>query len=285
MVCLAGACIKHTESMEANNVLTSWLSVTKVKKKMIEMGCVGLLDESWNRPGDTHPISDCIKHSPTPYHGAKRWILCNDLFGTTRETELSDEQKKQLHCSLEANTVWKIRRHGGQESIHSSHCTNKVKCQAGTKHLICDSCETLKTTRSLLKAINITYADDNNIKYIAKVFMTRDQFQVVLRKFEEIQILQKFLEKATAEGDKEFWTTVGTYGKAGLFKNKEVVKGMMMAVGVRAERDSKGKSMRGRRINIYLDNFLTTLASISTRALKLFNNNFSGGSARSMRQI
>lgn len=153
---------------------------------------------------------------------------------------------------------------------------------AGTENPICHQCEELKKDRSLIRAINTNYATDEKIKYIPKVLMTGDNFQAVLMRFGELQILQKSLEKSTAEGDEAFWRAIGAYGKAGLFKDREVVRGMLMAVGVRAERESNGKMLRGRRIDIYLDNFLTTLASISPRALKLFNDNFAGRSSRSM---
>lgn len=269
--------------MEGNKVLSSWVTVTKVKKT-IEMPCSGLTDESWQRPRSKYTIANCIEHSPMPYHGAKRWVICQEPFGTTHEIGLSVYQKKKLHNTLEAGAVWKIRRHGEQASIHSVQWTNKVECFAGTLHPMCEKCEGLKNVRSLINAINTPYATDETIKYIPKVLMTGDQFQEVLRKFTEVQILQKSLEKATAEGDQEFWTAIGTYGKAGLFKDKEVVRGLMMAVGVRAERESKGKSLQGRRIDVYLDNFLTTLASISSRSLKFFNDNFAGRSAWSMRQ-
>ncbi|KAH9822476.1 hypothetical protein DFH28DRAFT_1119458 [Melampsora americana] len=220
------ACKDHTERMKANEVLSSWVTVTTIKKT-IEMPCSGLTDESWERPRSKYTIADCIKHSPMPYHGAKRW-------------------KKQLHNTLEARAVWRIWQHGEQASIHSAQCTNKVECCAGTLHPICDKCDELKSVRSFIKAINTLYATDENIKYIPKVLMTGDQFQAVLRKFTELQILQKSLEKATAQGDQEFWTAIGTYRKAGLFKDT---------------------------------------SSISSRSLKFFNDNFAGRSAWSMRPV
>ncbi|EGG08741.1 uncharacterized protein MELLADRAFT_61479 [Melampsora larici-populina 98AG31] len=140
------ACKDRTERIEANKVLSSWVTVTKVKKT-IDMPCSGLTDESWKRPRSKYTIANCIEHSPMPYHGAKRWVICQELFGTTQEIQLSADQKKRLHNTLEANAVWKIRRHGEQASIHSAQCTNKVECHAGTLHPMCDKCEELKKMR------------------------------------------------------------------------------------------------------------------------------------------
>lgn len=43
--------------------------------------------------------------------------------------------------------------------------------------------------------------------------------------------------------------------------------------------------LKGPRIDVYLDNFLTTLAYMGPRSLKLFNNKFDGQSACIMQQI
>lgn len=281
---LSEACKGRTERIQGNQSLTSWASFKRVTQT-VEMDCCGLSDESWKRERAKYTITNCAEHSPMPYHGAKRWNLCYKLFGTTHEIQLTAEQKKKLHRALEANAIWRFQRHGEQASIHSTQCARKLECRSGTVHPICNNCELLKKNRGLLRAINSPYARDDNIKYIPKVLMTGDKFQAVLIRYVELQTLQKSLERSTADGDKAFWTAIGTYGKAGLFKNNELVRGLMTAVGVRAERESRGKSFRGKRIDIYLDNFLTTLASISSCALKLFNDNFAGRSARSMRQI
>ncbi|EGG13232.1 uncharacterized protein MELLADRAFT_86716 [Melampsora larici-populina 98AG31] len=278
-------CKKKTNTICANASLTSWVTTTTVKKNAVTKPCAGLNDDTWKRPTAKLRIENCIKHSPTPYHGVKRWKVCFQLFKTTHEVSLSDEQRKQFHAALESQATWIIKRHGAQESIHSPRCTRTVMTTAKTLYPLCDDCEGLKHDRSLITAINVPYATEDKIKFIAKVFMTGDQFQAVLMKHAELQVLQTSLEKTSKKGDEEFWKAIGVYGKAGLFKDKEVIRGLMMAVGVRAERESNGKSMRGRRFDFYFDNFLTTLAAISPRALRLFNDNFAGRGARSMRQI
>ncbi|KAH9821182.1 hypothetical protein DFH28DRAFT_1190943 [Melampsora americana] len=261
-----------------------WNSRTS-KKNAVKKPCAGLNDANWKRPHATTTISNCIQHSPTSYHGAKRWKVCLRLFNTTHEVTLSEEQRNQLHATLESEATWVIKRHGAQGGIYLVDCAQTVLTDSKVEIPICENCEAIKKLRSVIVAVNTPYATKETIKYIPKILMSGDQFQAILIKFSELQILQTSLEKSTKEGDEAFWKAIGMYGKAGLFKNQETMRGLMMAVGVRAERESKGKSMRGRRFDVYFDNFLTTLAAISPRALCFFNDNFAGRGARSMRQI
>ncbi|EGF99945.1 uncharacterized protein MELLADRAFT_93917 [Melampsora larici-populina 98AG31] len=60
----------------------------------------------------------------------------------------------------------------------------------------------------------------------------------------------------------------------GLFKDREAVQGLFKSVAVRAEREMAGKSLRGMRVDPYLDDCLTTLGAMSRSALNLFSKTF-----------
>lgn len=163
--------------------LSSWLTTTTSKKQAVAKPCAGLKDETWKRPLAKYRISNCIKHSPTPYHGVKQWKVCFWLFKTTHKVSLSDKQRKTLHATLESEAAWLIKRHGNQESIHSPKCTQTVMTTDKSLLPVCNECDKLKHVQSLITALNVPYAPEDKIKYIAKVFMTGDQFQAVLMKF------------------------------------------------------------------------------------------------------
>ncbi|EGG05305.1 uncharacterized protein MELLADRAFT_107520 [Melampsora larici-populina 98AG31] len=126
-----------------NSSLSSWVTTTS-KKNAVTKPCSGLHDKNWKRPRGKTTIANCIKHSPTPYHGAKRWKVCLRLFGTTHEITLSDEQRQQLHSTLEAEATWMIKRHGAQAAIHSVECTRTVVTTSKVEFPICENCEALK---------------------------------------------------------------------------------------------------------------------------------------------
>ncbi|EGF97440.1 uncharacterized protein MELLADRAFT_85351 [Melampsora larici-populina 98AG31] len=71
----------------------------------------------------------------------------------------------------------------------------------------------------------------------------------------------------------------------GLFKDREAVQGLFKSVAVRAERELGGKSLRGMRVDPYLDDCLTTLGAMSRSALNLFSKTFAGRTAQSQRMI
>ncbi|EGF99129.1 uncharacterized protein MELLADRAFT_118356 [Melampsora larici-populina 98AG31] len=202
-------CTNRTNTIRSNASLSSWVTTTTIKKNAVQKPCAGLNDQTWKRPTAKFCIENCIKHSPTPYHGVKQWKVCFRLFKTTHEILLSDEQRKQLHATLESEATWLIKRHGNQESIHSPKCTRTVMTTKSISLPVCNECEELKHLQSLISALNVSYTTEEKIKYIAKIFMTGDQFQAVLIKHAELQVLQKSLEKTSKKGDEEFWNAIG----------------------------------------------------------------------------
>ncbi|EGF97812.1 uncharacterized protein MELLADRAFT_114066 [Melampsora larici-populina 98AG31] len=162
-------CKKKTNTICANASLTSWVTTTTVKKNAVTKPCAGLNDDTWKRPTAKLRIENCIKHSPTPYHGVKRWKVCFQLFKTTHEVSLSDEQRKQFHAALESQATWIIKRHGAQESIHSPRCTRTVMTTAKTLYPLCDDCEAISPRALRLFNDNFAGRGARSMRQIRKV--------------------------------------------------------------------------------------------------------------------
>ncbi|KAA1079477.1 hypothetical protein PGT21_012652 [Puccinia graminis f. sp. tritici] len=93
------------------------------------------------------------------------------------------------------------------------------------------------------------------------------------------------LEKATKEDDQTFWKLFAAHAASGKFDNLKPFKGLVMAVSVRHERESVGKSLTGVQFSPQFDDFMMTLAAISPRGAHFFQETFAGRSLRSQRDI
>ncbi|PLW21867.1 hypothetical protein PCANC_03352 [Puccinia coronata f. sp. avenae] len=256
----------------------------QTKKILVQMMCPGLNDNTWERPRATFKISQCISGSPSIYHGAPpRYKICEELFNTTKESELTEQQTEKLLQELEARSTWFIKRHTATAGIFSSKCERQVNVPPGKKALPCSQCDLLKGDNSLKKALNVEYASNNNIKYIPTILMKRDLFQSKLMLYEELRLLNESLKKHSRTGDSEFWTALAIQAKRGFFKESDTFQGLVKAVAVRTEREAAGKTLRGMQFDSYFDSFLTTMAAMSPAASKYFRDNFSGRSLRSIR--
>jgi hypothetical protein len=154
------------------------------------------------------------------------------LFGTTKESELTDNQTKKLLQTLESKSTWFIKRHNATSGIFSLQCERFIKVLPGDDTTVCKQCELLKQENSLKKAINTKYATNDNIKFIPAGLMKRDLFQSKLISFEELCQLNSLLEKQLKAGNSEFWTTLAIQAKRGFFKDKDSFQGLVKAVAV-----------------------------------------------------
>jgi hypothetical protein len=205
------------------------------------------------------------------------------MFGTTKESTLTNEQTQQLLQKLESLSTWFIKRHDATSGIFSMKCEQKIDAPPGRDWIICRECEALKGKNSLKKALNTKYASEDNVKFIPASLMKRDLFQAKLMHYEELRYLNTSLEKQSKTGDGDFWNTLAIQAKKGFFKEMDAFQGLVKAVAVRTERESAGKKLNGMRFDSYFDSFLTTMAAMSPAAAKYFRDNFAGRSLRGMR--
>lgn len=255
---------------------------------MITVVCPGLNDNTWERDRATQTIAQFISKTFSIYRGNTRHKICRELFGIeAQENKLTNEQKAQLTATLDAKSKWQVKRHGERGAIYSSNCRKTFLCKKNQKNVVCDACEEVKGLRSLLGALNKTYADGDTLKYSRKDYISENNnaFSPTLLKKNDCRLLNTSTEQA-ANGDfDDFMTVLAASARNGLFSDREATRGLIKAVAIKAEREKAGKTTRGMKIDLCLDEFVMTLGAISPRSLSLFNENFAGRGNRSLRMI
>ncbi|EGG10901.1 uncharacterized protein MELLADRAFT_92264 [Melampsora larici-populina 98AG31] len=282
-------CKDKTEQLRSNTQLTSYFTnSTTSNSKMIEVPCPGLHDGTWERPKARHTIAYFLSKTFSVYRGNFRHKICQDLFGAhAQESKLTKEQKSKLMTTLDAQSKWQVKRHGDRNAIYSSNCEKTFLCNRTIKNAICTPCEQVKGMRSLIRALNSDYAEEETLKYTPNNLMEDHQtiFSPTLLKLADFRLLQTSIEAASKGDFSDFLTVMAASARNGLFDNRDAARAMIKAVAVKAERVNSGKTTRGMKIDSCLDEFVMTLGAISPRALSLFNDNFAGRSQRSLRMI
>lgn len=104
-----------------------------------------------------------------------------------------------------------------------------------------------------------------------------------MKRHKDPRDINKSLESSTNGDFGEFLDRMEIDARRGLFKNREVVRGLIMGCAIRAECEEAGKSLQGMRIDAHLDDCLTTLGAMSKSAIKLVTKNFVGKTLRCQR--
>ncbi|EGF98144.1 uncharacterized protein MELLADRAFT_96134 [Melampsora larici-populina 98AG31] len=287
-------CVKKTADIRSSQVLTSFFSSTPVdpvavprlKRGYIEVACPGLKDETWDRPRATKTIEQFLENTCSIYRGSVRHKVVKELFGeNTTESSLSKVKKAKLLDTLDARAIWLVKRHGSRNAIYSPKCLKTLVRRTTDPNTACSKCCTLKDLSSLTSAVNHDYAGTETLKYTNNTLMLLDAYNAKLVQFSDLRTCKKSLELSQGGDFSAYLSHVAILAKNGLFKNRDAVKGLIMGVTVRAEREDAGKSLRGMRVDPYLDDCLTTLGAMNRSALNLFTKTFAGRTARSQRQI
>lgn len=183
-ICTSVKCRKKTASISNTKLIQSFFrpQIPAIPESgVITAACAGLNDSTWPHPRARHLILSCIQSSPTPFHShPPRPKVCFDIFQTRKETTLTPVQRAQFVARLQGLSEWLIQRHGGQETIISSKCTRTTPASCITDLVVCDACKAIKKSRSLIAALNVEYASDENFCYIPKVLMSGDSFTATL---------------------------------------------------------------------------------------------------------
>ncbi|EGG06106.1 uncharacterized protein MELLADRAFT_87473 [Melampsora larici-populina 98AG31] len=282
-------CKDKTEQLRSNTQLTSYFTnSTTSNSKMIEVPCPGLHNGTWERPKARHTIAHFLSKTFSVYCGNFRHKICQDLFGAhAQESKLTKEQKSKLMTTLDAQSKWQVKQHGDRNAIYSSNCEKTFLCNRTIKNAICTPCKQVKGMRSLIRALNSDYAEEETLKYTPNNLMEDHQtiFSPTLLKLADFRLLQTSIEAASKGDFSDFLTVMAASARNGLFDNCDAARAMIKAVAVKAERVNSGKTTRGMKIDSCLDEFVMTLGAISPRALSLFNDNFAGRSQHSLRMI
>ncbi|KAH9461856.1 hypothetical protein Pst134EB_005773 [Puccinia striiformis f. sp. tritici] len=129
------------------------------------------------------------------------------------------------------------------------------------------------------------YADDDSIRFVRKDLMAAEPFQEKWRLSKQVNLLAKSLERATKQGDLNFWKVFAAQAEAGKFDDHEPFIGLVMAVAIQNEREKLGKALTGVPFAPEFDAFMMTLAAISPGGALFFRQTFAGRLLRSQRQI
>lgn len=255
-----------------------------VNKILVDTVCPGRTDETWIRPRATCTISQFLESTYSIFRGLLRHEVRRELFGDIlTESDLNPSQKAQLIATLESRCSWVVKRTGDRNSIHSKTCIEVFQRQKRDTVQPCEPCLEIKHCRSLIRALNHKYATGDDIKFTPEYLVVIDKYQALVRKHKSLKSLNKTLESSTNGDFGDFLDRLAIDARRGLFKNREVVRGLIMGCAIRAEREEAGKSLRGMRIDAHLDDCLTTLGAMSKSALKLVTKNFVGKTLRCQR--
>jgi hypothetical protein len=262
---LVGFLAKLTE--DNNQVRSGWIKIV----------CPGLSDDTWVRKQATNSIEYFLEHTCSLYRGNVRHRVCKELFGEdTTEKNLSKADQAKLMTELDAQAIWEVKRHGARNAIYSRSFTKTLLIKKNDKVRPCEGCENLKGVPSLRSALSHKFADQDTLKYTTDQLMKTDVHHEYLVQFGDLRICKKSLESSQNGDFGDFLNHVSILARKGLFNNHDAVQGLFKSVAVRAERETAGKSLRGMRVDPYLDDCLTTLGAMSRSAINLFTKTFAG---------
>ncbi|EGF97335.1 uncharacterized protein MELLADRAFT_85855 [Melampsora larici-populina 98AG31] len=195
-------CKDKTKNLKNNTQLTSYFKSTTAPNpnNLISVACPGLNDETWERPKATQSIAEFLSKTFSIYRGNHQHEICREIFGQdAQEHKLTKEQKSQLIATLDARSKWQVKRHGERSAIYSSDCKRTFVCKKTDKNPVCSACQEIKELRSLLKALNVKYAEDDDMKYSRNNYMSdnNNAFSPTALKLSDCRLLKTSIESAS----------------------------------------------------------------------------------------
>ncbi|EGG07984.1 uncharacterized protein MELLADRAFT_85319 [Melampsora larici-populina 98AG31] len=206
------ACKEKTDDLKETTELTSYFGRSVTAKNTIEIDCPGLNDNTWKH--DRAQVDSC--------------------------TEIS------IDYSLDARSKWQIKCHGDRNSIYSSQCSKTFMAKKTIKNAVCPACEDLKHLRSLIKALNMKYAEAETMKYGRDNYMSDNinTFTPTVLKSKHARLLSTLIEKASKGDFSDCCMVLAASARNGLFDNWDATCGLIKAVAVKAEHENAGKTTR-----------------------------------------
>ncbi|EGF98071.1 uncharacterized protein MELLADRAFT_96196 [Melampsora larici-populina 98AG31] len=284
----SGVCKDATSGLRGNQMLTSFFksdpALQPVNRNLVDTVCPGLTNETWIRPRATCTISHFLESTYSIFRGLLRHEVRRELFGNiVTEADLTASQKSQLIATLESRCTWVVKRTGERNTIHSKTCLEVFQRSRRDPVRPCKPCLEIKNCRSLIRALKHKYATGDDIKFTPEYLVVIDKYYQLVKKHKSLKTLHQSLASSTNGDFGDFLERLAIDARRGLFKNREVVRGLIMGCAVRAEREEAGKTLQGMRIDAHLYDCLTTLGAMSKSALKLVTKNFVGKTLRCQR--
>ncbi|EGZ24371.1 hypothetical protein PHYSODRAFT_556960 [Phytophthora sojae] len=264
--------------------------------------CTGLRDEN---------VQAYVANAVQIVGGSRpRYVIARELFprvfGNDKKVriveKLDDEQRLVLQDAVFSECLWRVDKEG--RCVRSLRCKRFVPVSDNDDRAnpqyqgVCRACRDLRTVpnfRSVLSRSKVPKKLDN-IKYVPSVYTESDPFLRKLSKNAAFRGLYQTVKRlaSSAPGDNSeagaerlkrvyFWLRFARMGVFGHFKSHPVFEGLMKSMVEIKDKERRGVGKQNMQYSRALDEFMQSMAQISTEAFELFAAQFCGRTLRSQK--
>ncbi|GMF20966.1 unnamed protein product [Phytophthora fragariaefolia] len=262
--------------------------------------CTGLRDEN---------VQAYVANAVQIVGGSRpRYVIARELFprvfGNDKKVrivdKLDDEQRLVLQDAVFSECLWRVDKEG--RSVRSLRCKRFVPVsdnhdRANPQYQgVCRACRDLRTVpnfRSVLSRSKVPKKLEN-IKYVPSVYTESDPFLRKLSKNSAFRGLYQTVKRLTSPSNNSdvgaerlkrvyFWLRFARMGVFGHFKSHPVFEGLMKSMVEIKDKERRGVGKQNMQYSRALDEFMHSMAHISTEAFELFAAQFCGRTLRSQK--
>jgi hypothetical protein len=264
--------------------------------------CTGLRDEN---------VQAYVANAVQIVGGSRpRYVIARELFprvfGNDKKVrivdKLTDEQRLVLQDAVFSECLWRVDKEG--------RCVRSLRCKRFVPVLethdranapsqgVCRACRDLRTVpnfRSVLSRSKVPKKLEN-IKYMPSVYTESDPFLRKLSKNAAFRGLYQTVKRMASPGSGDgsdvhaerlkqvcFWLRFARMGVFGHFKSHPVFEGLMKSMVEVKDKERRGVGKQNMQYSQALDEFMQSMAQISTEAFELFATKFCGRTLRSQK--
>lgn len=239
-----------------------------------------------------------------------RYVIARELFprvfGNDKKVrivdKLNDEQRLILQDAVFSECLWRVDKEG--RCVRSLRCKRFVPVTDTRSRAsfqgpgVCRACRDLRTVpnfRSVLSRSKLPKKLEN-IKYVPSVYTESDPFLRKLSKNAAFRGLYQTVKRIVSLGaskqgevDSErrkqvyFWLRFARMGVFGHFLSHPVFEGLMKSMVEMKDKERRGVGKQNMQYSRPLDDFMQSMAQVSTEAFELFATQFCGRTLRSQK--
>ncbi|ETI50469.1 hypothetical protein F443_06007 [Phytophthora nicotianae P1569] len=263
--------------------------------------CTGLRDEN---------VQAYVSNAVQLVGGSRpRYVIARELFpqvfGNDKKVrivdKLNEEQRLMLQDAVFSECLWRVDKEG--RCVRSLRCKRFVPAtdnqnRGNQSHGVCRACRDLRTVPNFRSVLSRSKAPKKleNIKYVPSVYTESDPFLRKLSKNSAFRGLYQTVKRMVSPGsggnsdvDAErvkqvhFWLRFARMGVFGHFKSHPVFEGLMKSMVEVKDKERRGVGKQNMQYSRALDEFMQSMAQISTEAFELFAGQFCGRTLRSQK--
>ncbi|CEG40392.1 uncharacterized protein PHALS_10595 [Plasmopara halstedii] len=239
-----------------------------------------------------------------------RYVIARELFprvfGNDEKVrivdKLTDDQRLVLQDAVFSECLWRVDKEG--RCVRSLRCKRFVPVADNQNRTnsqsrgVCGACRDLRTVpnfRSVLSRSKVPKKLEN-IKYVPSVYTESDPFLRKLSKNSAFRGLYQTVKHMVSSGPNkqvdvdaerrkqvQFWLRFARMGVFGQFKSHPVFEGLMKSMVEMKDKERRGVGKQNMQYSRALDEFMQSMAQISTEAFELFVGQFCGRTLRSQK--